>query len=166
MSRSMQISRVLLVEDDDAYAAVVGTELESSPLELQRVATLHAARAILARETFDAILLDLSLPDSTGMATVEAVQELVPDTPVVILTGTADEELSVTAVQLGAQDYLLKHEVDGIALVRAVRYAIERAALRRGLRDSGPASARWSRTATMRSRWSGQTAASSTTAGR
>jgi two-component system cell cycle sensor histidine kinase/response regulator CckA len=136
MSRSMQISRVLLVEDDDAYAAVVGTELESSPLELQRVATLHAARAILARESFDAILLDLSLPDSTGMATVEAVQALVPDTPVVILTGTADEELSVTAVQLGAQDYLLKHEVDGTALVRAVRYAIERAALRRGLRDS------------------------------
>jgi two-component system cell cycle sensor histidine kinase/response regulator CckA len=132
----MHTARVLLVEDDDAYAGVVTFELHSSPLELHRVATLHAARAILAREMFDAILLDLSLPDSSGMETVEAVQQLVPDTPVVVLTSMSDDELSVATVQLGVQDYLLKHEVDGTSLVRAVRYAIERAALRRRLRDS------------------------------
>ena len=136
MGAFMQTLRVLLIEDDDAYAAVVGAELQASPIQLQRVASLHGARRILAGHQFDAILLDLALPDSEGVATVEAVQRLAPEIPIVVLTGAADDEQSVTSVQLGAQDYLLKQDVNGTALVRAVRYAIERAALLRRLHDS------------------------------
>ena len=132
----MQTLRVLLIEDDDAYAGVVGAELQSSPIELRRVASLHGARRALADHHFDAILLDLALPDSDGIATVEAVQRLAPSIPTIVLTGAEDEEMSVTSVQLGAQDYLLKQDVNGAALLRAVRYAIERAALRQRLHDS------------------------------
>ena len=132
----MHTVHVLLIEDDDAYAGVLGAELLGSPLELRRAASLHGARHLLAAHAFDAILLDLALPDSDGIATVEAVQRLAPAIPIVVLTSAADDEMSVTSVQRGAQDYLLKHEVTGAALVRAVRYAIERAALRRRLHDS------------------------------
>lgn len=75
---------------------------------------------------FDVILLDLSLPDSTGLESFLTLQARIPSVPIVVLTGFADEELAIRAVRQGAQDYLVKGQVDQNLLVRAIRYAIER----------------------------------------
>ena len=82
------------------------------------------AKATAAR--FDAIILDLHLPDSEGLNTYLRMQESVPSTPIVVLTSTDDEELAVQMLRSGAQDYLIKGEVTADWIIRAIRYAIER----------------------------------------
>ncbi|MCX6967832.1 MAG: response regulator [Verrucomicrobia bacterium] len=74
----------------------------------------------------DVILLDLSLPDSQGLETYSSVSRAVPEQPVIILTGYEDERVAIEAVRLGAQDYLVKYEMTGKALVRSIHCAIER----------------------------------------
>ena len=74
----------------------------------------------------DLVLLDLSLPDSQGFDTFARVHAQAPDLPIVVVTGSNDEMLAVQAVQAGAQDYLVKGEIDSGLLSRAMRYAIER----------------------------------------
>jgi signal transduction histidine kinase len=74
----------------------------------------------------DVVLLDLTLPDSRGMDTFTSMHEQVTNTPIIILTGTDDQELAARAVREGAQDYLVKGQVDGNLLWRSIRYAIER----------------------------------------
>ncbi|MFB6155302.1 MAG: hybrid sensor histidine kinase/response regulator [Haloferacaceae archaeon] len=74
----------------------------------------------------DVMLLDLGLPGSTGLATLERVLERTDDVPIVVLTGLENREVAVQAIQVGAQDYLNKDTLDGDTLVRAIRYAIER----------------------------------------
>jgi PAS domain S-box-containing protein len=94
----------------------------------------------LQRDSFDLVLLDLSLPDSLGFETFEQLHAQAPDAPVIVLSGFDDESLAVRAVREGAQDYLVKGQVDGNLLARAMRYAIERAqteALTRAQRDLG-----------------------------
>lgn len=121
--------RLLLVEDNPGDARLVRellAELESPPLELVRVERLAEAEEAMKDAAFDAILLDLSLPDADGLESVARAQEFAPATPVVVLTGRDDAELSLEAVRAGAQDYLVKGEVPGPALLRFVRYAIER----------------------------------------
>jgi PAS domain S-box-containing protein len=125
--------RVLLVEDDAAYAALIGNELHNAPIDLHRVASLRAARSELQSHAFDAILLDLGLPDSSGIATVERMHEAAGAIPIIVLTATGDEALSERAIQRGAQDYLVKGETDSDALVRSLRYARERSAFRESL---------------------------------
>jgi CheY-like chemotaxis protein len=86
-----------------------------------------ARRALaLARGGIDLILLDLSLPDAHGLATVERTLAAAPRVPILVLTGLEDEVVGAAAVHAGAQDYLVKGRVDGAALVRAMRYAGER----------------------------------------
>jgi PAS domain S-box-containing protein len=130
-----QPMRVLLVEDDPAYAALLTAELDASAVQIQDVRSLAAARAALTSRSFDAIVLDLGLPDSQGLSTVEAMHAAAGDIPIVVLTSSADDRLSVLAVQRGAQDYLVKGQADASGLVRALRYARERAGLRQSLRD-------------------------------
>ena len=124
---------VLLVDDDDDYAALVRVQLEAGavPISLERVATVTAAAAALRRDAFDVVLLDLALPDSDGLATVEQVLSIVSMAPLIVLTSTDDEETAVQAVQRGAQDYLVKSRTDAELLQRSIRYAIERAEWRR-----------------------------------
>jgi hypothetical protein len=128
--------RVLLVEDDAAYAALVAAELQEEGITLHHASTLAAAESELGRHGFDALLLDLGLPDSSGVRTVERMQELAGAVPIVVLTATGGTELSAQSIQRGAQDYLLKSDVDGAALVRALRYARERTAFRQAMRES------------------------------
>ena len=90
------------------------------------VERLSAAQDALTGSTFDAILLDLSLPDSDRIETFRAIRERAPLAPVVLMTGIGDERLARQAVQEGAQDYLVKGDTDGRLLVRALDYAIER----------------------------------------
>jgi two-component system cell cycle sensor histidine kinase/response regulator CckA len=127
--------RVLLVEDDDAYAGLIAHELSSSPVCLDRVRSLSDAQHQLRGTAYNAILLDLDLPDSKGIDTVESLYASEPDVPIVVLTSHADATLPAAAMQHGAQDYLLKDTSDAATITRALRYARERADFRRSLRE-------------------------------
>jgi DNA-binding response OmpR family regulator len=83
---------------------------------------------------FDIILLDLSLPDSDGLETFQKVEKLSQDIPIIILSGTDNETLATEAVQGGAQDYLVKGQIESNMLARSIRYAIERKRIREELR--------------------------------
>jgi len=104
-------------------------------IEIQHVGTLSAAFESLEERTPDVILLDLMLPDSRGIETVERVVEHTPTVPVVVLTGQNEMELGVDALRCGAQEYLSKANVTGEAIVRTLRYAIERSRNQRTLVD-------------------------------
>nr|CEL20546.1 Serine phosphatase RsbU, regulator of sigma subunit [Kibdelosporangium sp. MJ126-NF4]CTQ89457.1 Serine phosphatase RsbU, regulator of sigma subunit [Kibdelosporangium sp. MJ126-NF4] len=118
--------RVLLVEDDDADAFLVAELLSelSDHVHMHRVDTL--ARALSAPLRVDCVLLDLQLPDAVGLTAVTRLTQHAPGTAVVVLTGQHDEAVGIAAVAAGAQDYLVKDQVDGRLLVKALRYAWER----------------------------------------
>ena len=118
--------RVLLIEDDDGDALLVDELLldAGAPFSMSRARSMAEARAMLTDEL--CVLLDLELPDSRGLQGVRMLQDFRPDLAVVVLTGIADEHLGEQAVAAGAQDYLVKGQVDGYLLQRVVRYAIER----------------------------------------
>lgn len=130
---------ILLVEDDAAYLRLAETVLADAARVAEadyRVVTamrLSAGLARLGQGGVDLVLLDLSLPDSQGIATVHAVRAEAPDVPIVVVTGTADERLAAESLQSGAQDYLIKDEIDARMLARSIRYAIDRHQLQREL---------------------------------
>ncbi len=121
--------KILLVEDEPADVVLVKRALSKSAsarfsFDTEVVGRLSHAIEHLHNDVFDVVLLDLGLPDSRGLETVESVYAASPDTPIVVLTGLSDEEVGIQAMQKGAQDYLLKKHYD--ILARAIRYAIER----------------------------------------
>ena len=118
--------RVLLIEDDDGDALLVEELLldAGEPFVMTRVRTLADARSVAASAA--CVLLDLELPDSRELQGVRRLQDLWPNLAVVVLTGLSDEHLGEEAVAAGAQDYLVKGQVDGFLLQRVVRYAVER----------------------------------------
>ncbi len=129
--------RVLLVEDNPGDRRLILealAEVSYSRIQLEHADCLQAAQDTLASTEYDLILLDLSLPDSHGLETVERTEDVAPDTPIVILTGLDDVNIGIQAVRAGAQDYLVKGEVTGHLLVRAIRYAIERHRMEAALR--------------------------------
>ncbi len=103
---------------------------------LTHVERLADALQALKTTRFDAVLLDLSLPDSHGMDTVRAARAAAGLTPIVVMTGLDDEQKALEALRCGAQDYLVKGQHDGRLLVRALRYARERARIETALRES------------------------------
>jgi len=121
--------RILLVEDSTPYARALQDFLSSAAsegVEVVHAETMAMARPHMLDDRFDAVLLDLTLPDSRGLATVEQVTSLNPSLPIIVLTGLDDEGIATEAVRKGAQDYLIKGNVDGALLVRSIRYAVER----------------------------------------
>src|SRR4051794_7453239 len=123
------IPRVLIVEDDPDWALLVGEILrhaETQVFEASTVNRLADAREELLEGGVDCVLLDLSLPDATGLDALFELEGVAPEVPVVILSGLDDEEVALRAVQSGAQDYLLKSHTEPAILARSVRYAIER----------------------------------------
>ena len=129
--------KVLLVEDTPVYADLLTEVLRaSSRFELARAGRLDEALAQLGAAPYDAVLLDLSLPDCKGLATYYELRAARPTMPVVVLTGSDDETLALQAVRQGAQDYLVKGEFDGKMLARVIRYAIERKRAEEQLRQS------------------------------
>src|SRR5712692_5827215 len=103
--------KILLVEDNQSDARLLREALDDGGLqdcELVHVVRLGDALERLAQEPFDALFLDLSLPDAQGVGIVAAIQQRTPAMPVVVLTGTDDAQLGVAAIQAGAQDYLVK----------------------------------------------------------
>src|SRR5262245_17620871 len=121
--------RVLIVEDDEGYAALVGSLLDSVTsvrFSHDRAASLSSAVEQLSRGPYQIVLLDLGLPDAQHLEALTALINMVPDVPVIVLSGAEDEELALQAVKTGAQDYLLKGQATAEIIGRSIRYAIER----------------------------------------
>lgn len=124
-----EVLQVLLVEDNLGDAELLQELLEEatgSEFEVKAAIRLSDALTHLSENNYEAILLDLSLPDSQGLDTLVRVQEVADRQPIIVLTGLNDEEIAVRAVRQGAQDYLIKGQLNGVLLGRAIRYAIER----------------------------------------
>lgn len=120
--------RVLLVEDNPGDARLIHTMLDDAPysrVHLRHVDRLAAGLEQLATCGVEVVLLDLGLPDSQGLETFVKMRTAAPHLPVVVLSGQADADLALRAVQEGAQDYLMKGHVDAEVLVRSLHYAVE-----------------------------------------
>ncbi len=121
--------RVLLVEDNPGDARLVEillSEVGTTSFEITHAERLSEALEHLSRSEYDVILLDLSLPDSSGVETVDQMRAAVHHMPVVVLSGQDDEDTALRAIQGGAEDYLLKGHGDGGLIARSIRYSIER----------------------------------------
>ena len=121
--------RVLLIEDNPGDSRLIRemvVDAGDSFVQLECADRLGTGLERLAAGDIDGLLLDLSLPDSQGLETFSTAYARAPGVATIVLTGLDDEELAVKAVRAGAQDYLVKGQVDGNLLVRSLRYAIER----------------------------------------
>ena len=121
--------KVLLVEDNPDYAWMLQTILSrsnSDKFEIQHVENLDTAQQLACSCNFDIILLDLTLPDSKGFSTFNAMYCLTPHIPIVVMTAINDKALALRAVREGAQDYLEKGEMEADQLIRAMLFALER----------------------------------------
>ncbi|MGV2828854.1 ATP-binding protein [Myxosarcina sp. GI1(2024)] len=135
----MESFSILVVEDSASDADLLHrTFLKAgkSQWSLKIVERLREGINLAKVSHFDIVLLDLSLPDSDGLDTVESFINAVPNLPVIILTAASDEELAIAAIGKGAQDYLVKGEIFPSLLVRSIRYSIERGQLLRQLVQS------------------------------
>jgi PAS domain S-box-containing protein len=131
---------VLFIEDNPGDARLVKEELSlagaGNIVHLEWVDRLAKGLERLASNGVQAILLDLSLPDSDGLDTLQRVLNTAPAIPVIVMTGQASEAVAMHAVQAGAQDYLIKGQVDGRLLTRSIQYAIQRKRVEEALRES------------------------------
>ncbi|MEJ7601330.1 MAG: EAL domain-containing protein [Kofleriaceae bacterium] len=122
-------TRVLMIEDSAGDVRLVREVLRDQDLhaiELVHVECLADAEAFIASHTVDVILLDLGLPDAEGLDAVRQARGFAPRVPIMVLTGVDDDVLAVQALQEGAQDFLVKGQLEIRGLLRALRYAIER----------------------------------------
>jgi two-component system, chemotaxis family, CheB/CheR fusion protein len=124
--RLLQRIRVLLIEDNAPDITLVRMMLDDGHFELKAVPRLSSALELLAVEKFDVVVLDLGLPDSDGMGSLEPILRAAEYIPVILLTGLEDEVLAAESVRGGAQDYLVKGQFDPKTLSRSIRYSIER----------------------------------------
>lgn len=136
----MQTLAIILIEDEDGDAGLVRHSLRFSGTEHQIawVKSLDALGQHLenASTTADVILLDLDLPDSSGLETVQRCKSMARNTPIIVLTGRDDMHFSLKALEAGAQDYLIKNQLESDGLLRAMHYAIERHQLEHRLHQS------------------------------
>ncbi len=131
---------ILVVDDNPGDRRLVEAELafqgDGVRFALRGAATLAEAVAMVAAQPFDVAILDMGLPDSQGLDTVERFIAAAPDLAVVVLTGLDDRAIGIAAVRAGAQDYLVKGDVRGDVLERALMHAMERKQIEEKLRDS------------------------------
>lgn len=121
--------RVLIVEDDADHAFLVARLLEQDraiDARIDRAGTIADALARLAATSYDAVILDLSLPDVGEGSTLTPIADAAPDAAVVVLTSVDDDDVAMGLVRGGAQDFLVKSEMNGELLGRSVRYAVGR----------------------------------------
>ena len=130
---------VLLIEDNPGDVRLIQEmvrEIQSSLIELEFYDNLADGIQSLNQNDFKAILLDLSLPDSNGLETIERMLEKANGIPIIILTGTDDQLLAIEAVRSGAQDYLIKGSINSFFLERSIYYSIERQNVKEELKNS------------------------------
>ncbi len=128
------IKTVLLVEDNPGDARLLREMFDHHDAhnsELTHVACMSEAERHLSEHAVDLILLDLGLPDAQGPEAIRRAHAAAPRVPLVVLTGLDDEALAAQALQEGAQDYLIKGQIETRGLLRALRYAVERKRLER-----------------------------------
>jgi|GEM_PF-2148826 signal transduction histidine kinase len=137
-----EVLQILLIEDEPSDAALIQESLRtaerSSPVvrfEIIPATNLKSAITLLSNQSFDAILADLTLPDSRGLETVKELRQSAPDISLVVLSGINDEEMAIESVRGGAQDYLVKSNAAFQWLPRVIRYSIERKHTEEKLRD-------------------------------
>jgi PAS domain S-box-containing protein len=120
--------RILLIEDNPGDVRLIKEMLKEASIqfEIESADRLSAGIGQVKLDGFDVILLDLGLPDSQGLVTLRKLNEIRPEAPVIVLTGLANEAVGTQAVKEGAQDYLIKGQLDHNLLSRSIRYAIER----------------------------------------
>jgi PAS domain S-box-containing protein len=121
---------VLLVEDNDDDAALIGRVLSRSiriRFDVERATSVASARELLGKNRYDAVVADLGLPDSDGLATFTAIHAKAGTAAVIVLTGDDREELGLKAVELGEQEYIVKAERAWQTLPMAIAYSVERA---------------------------------------
>jgi len=126
---SKDIVGVLLVEDSPSDARLLREALQDYPLqrfEIEGAERLNEALTFLSRKPFDVILLDLNLPDSSGLETCRRMSRAAGQVPIIILTGADDEAIAAEAMRLGVQDYLVKGQAYGSVIGRTIRYTVER----------------------------------------
>ncbi len=121
-----KLYNVLLVEDNLTQQKLITILLSKRNYIVSSVDRIDLALNKLKNFMYDVILLDLSLPDSNGLATLQRMQQYTQKTPIVVLTGVEDELLAIQALQLGAQEYLIKGKPSDDSIYRCLRYAIER----------------------------------------
>ncbi|MFZ5801912.1 MAG: EAL domain-containing protein [Candidatus Omnitrophota bacterium] len=131
--------RVLLVEDDGDYVVVFKKQLEGyrqQSFRVEVVRELSAALISLQKQPFDVIILDLTLPDAEGIEALKILHQRHPAIPVIVITGHDNNQLAVQALEYGAEEYLVKWEVETKLLERIIRYAIGRRKVMRDLRQN------------------------------
>lgn len=122
-------THILLIEDNPGDAKLIEAHLGvkgDKRFDLTHVVRLGEGLKTLEEKSYDIILLDLNLPDGHGLESYTRLHDAAPLVPIIVLTGLDDEKLALEALQVGAQDYIVKGMVDGKLLSRAIRYAIER----------------------------------------
>lgn len=122
-------TRILMIEDNHGDVRIIQEmlrDVKGFKFDFKHAESLEKGLEYLKNDEFDVLLLDLNLPDSFGIETFFEAQKSTPNLPIVIFSGAADEKIAIEAVHEGAQDYLMKGEVDGRLLARSIFYAIER----------------------------------------
>jgi response regulator of citrate/malate metabolism len=130
--------QVLLLEDNPGDAEIVRDALDRAPGEeylLTHVWRLREAVEKLRAQSFDVVIADLLVPDSMGLGTLSELRRACPRVPILVCTGTSDQETGAEAVRRGAQDYLVKGRVTSRFVRRSLRYAMERKAIENQLDD-------------------------------
>ncbi len=127
---------ILLVEDNPGDARLVEIYLQESTMmvpDIKKVTELHKGLLMLEENDYDVVLLDLTLPDSTGFNTVKKMLDEFPAQTVIVMTGLEDETMAINSVQTGAQDFIVKGQFDSNLLSKTITYAIQRHALQKKL---------------------------------
>ena len=130
--------KILLIEDNPADADWIGEiliEEKLAGLKLKHANRVNEGLHILSQDYFDAVLLDLSLPDSQGIDNIAMVKKQAPGLPIIVLTSLNDQNMAIKSVRKGAQDYLIKGGFEKELLIRSIRYAIERQRTKETLRQ-------------------------------
>ncbi len=132
------MNTVLLIEDDPGDALLIKEMLEQEECKAQLVTVerLSEGLSFLQQNVCDIVLLDMNLPDSSGLPTLTRLLDTSPAIPIIVMTGLSDESFGTDAVKSGAQDYLVKGEIDGRILKRAMFYAVERKKLEIALKQT------------------------------
>ncbi|HOU36623.1 MAG TPA: ATP-binding protein [Candidatus Omnitrophota bacterium] len=131
-------TKILMIEDNKLMAKNLRDVLETvqGGMDIAWEPDLAQGLRYLAAKPVDIVLLDLILPDSQGLETFTKISLLSPSVPIIVMTGVDDETVAVSAVRSGAQDYIVKGQVDGQVLVKSIRYAIERKRIEEDLRKA------------------------------
>jgi diguanylate cyclase (GGDEF)-like protein/PAS domain S-box-containing protein len=130
------IKFILLIEDNPGDARLIKEMFKEQgyqSIELKHVECMKDAESFLGDRSADIILLDLLLPDAQGLDAVRRAHAAAPDVPLVVLSGLDDESMAIQAMQDGAQDYLIKGQIEPRELLRALRYAVERKVIEESL---------------------------------